>query len=96
MMPWIVALAGRVTVTQAIGDVSWSLGEFVIAMTVLVGTNIGPALTTYGSLATMLWLTLVRRNGIDVTTGGYLRVSLITVPIVLLTTSATLWLVLVL
>jgi arsenical pump membrane protein len=157
------ALAGRVTVTQAFGDVSWSLGVFVIAMTmlvraveltwladvhpalpastwarvvagvaagtigsnvinnvpmsilarsmletlpagerataawaVLVGTNIGPALTTYGSLATMLWLTLVRRNGIDVTTGGYLRVSLITVPIVLLTTSATLWLVLVL
>ena len=157
------ALAGRITVTQAIGDVSWSLGVFVIAMTVLVravelawladvhpelpasvwgrvvagvaagaigsnvinnvpmtilarsvletlpvgerataawavlvGTNIGPALTTYGSLATMLWLTLVRRNGIDVTTADYLRVSLITVPIVLVTTSATLWLVLVL
>jgi arsenical pump membrane protein len=155
------ALAGRVTVAQAIGDVSWSLGVFVIAMTVLVravettwlaefrpelpgatwasigagvaagalgsnvinnvpmtilarsvletlpaaerataawavlvGVNIGPALTTYGSLATMLWLTLIRRNGLDVTTAGYLRVSLVTVPIVLLTTSLALWLAL--
>jgi arsenical pump membrane protein len=155
------ALAGRITVQQAIGDVSWSLGVFVVAMTVLVravettwlagfrpelpeatwaaiatgvatgaagsnvinnvpmtilarsvleslpavewatavwavlvGVNIGPALTTYGSLATMLWLTLIRRNGIDVTTGGYLRVSLVTVPVVLLATSFALWVVL--
>lgn len=161
MLLLVAALARRITVQQAIGDVSWSLGVFVIAMTVLVravettwladvrpelpevmwatigagvlagavgsnvinnvpmtilarsvletlpvaaramaawsvlvGVNIGPALTTYGSLATMLWLTLVRRNGIDVTTGGYLRVSLVTVPIVLVATSLALGLVL--
>jgi arsenical pump membrane protein len=65
----------------------------VLAYAVLVGTNIGPALTTYGSLATMLWLTLVRKRGMDVTTASYLRVSLVTVPIVLATTSVTLWFV---
>lgn len=65
----------------------------VLAYAVLVGANIGPALTTYGSLATMLWLTLVRKRGMDVRTASYLRVSLATVPIVLLTTSLALWLV---
>jgi arsenical pump membrane protein len=63
----------------------------ILAYATLVGTNIGPALTTYGSLATMLWLTLVRKRGMDVTTRHYLRVSVITVPIVLLTTTLALW-----
>jgi arsenical pump membrane protein len=66
----------------------------ILAYATLVGVNIGPALTTYGSLATMLWLTLVRKRGIDVTTRHYLRISLLTVPIVLLTTTITLWVVL--
>ncbi len=57
----------------------------------LVGANIGPALTTYGSLATMLWLSIIRKRGTDITTAAYLRVSLITVPVVLLTTSVALW-----
>jgi arsenical pump membrane protein len=64
------------------------------AWAVLVGVNIGPALTTYGSLATMLWLTLIRRNGLDVTTASYLRVSLITVPLVITATALSLWLAL--
>jgi arsenical pump membrane protein len=60
----------------------------------LIGANIGPALTTYGSLATMLWLTQLRRRGLEVSTGAYLRVSAITVPPVLLAAGFTLWLVL--
>lgn len=57
----------------------------------LIGANIGPALTTYGSLATMLWLSIIRKRGTSVSTGFYMRVSLITVPIVLLTTAVALW-----
>ncbi len=64
----------------------------VMAYATLLGANIGPALTTYGSLATMLWLSLLRRRGTDIRTSSYLRVSLITVPVVLLTTSIALWL----
>jgi arsenical pump membrane protein len=60
----------------------------------LIGANIGPALTTYGSLATMLWLTQLRRRGLEVSTMAYLRVSAITVPPVLLAAGFTLWLVL--
>lgn len=65
----------------------------VLAYATLVGVNIGPALTTYGSLATMLWLTLVRKRGMDVTTRHYLRISVLTVPVVLLATTLVLWLV---
>ena len=66
-----------------------------LAYGTLVGANIGPALTTYGSLATMLWLTLVRRRDIAVSTGDYLRISLVTVPAVLLAAGLTLIAVLV-
>ena len=52
----------------------------------LVGVNIGPTLTTYGSLATMLWLTTVRKRGLQVSTLLYLRVGLVTMPIVLIAT----------
>jgi arsenical pump membrane protein len=50
----------------------------------LAGVNIGPTLTTYGSLATMLWLTLVRKRGLNVPTMLYLRVGIVTMPLVLL------------
>lgn len=52
----------------------------------LAGVNIGPTLTTYGSLATMLWLTAVRKRGLQVSTMLYLRVGLVTMPIVLFAT----------
>lgn len=60
----------------------------------MVGANIGPTLTTYGSLATMHWLTLIRKRGIYVSTTMYMRVALFTTPIVLVTTTLALWLVL--
>lgn len=60
----------------------------------LAGVNIGPTLTTYGSLATMLWLTSVRKRGLDVPTMLYLRVGIVTMPIVLLSTLMALWLTL--
>lgn len=66
----------------------------VMAYGALVGANIGPTLTTYGSLATMHWLTLIRKRGIYVSTTMYMRVALFTTPIVLVTTTLALWLVL--
>lgn len=68
----------------------------VVAYASLIGANLGPALTTYGSLATMLWLSLIRKRGTNVSTRMYMRVSLVTIPVVLITTSLALWLVLLL
>lgn len=60
----------------------------------LEGANVGPALTTYGSLATMLWLTQLRRRGIDLSTAEYMSVSAVTGQTVLITTGVALWIVL--
>jgi arsenical pump membrane protein len=61
------------------------------AYATLLGCNIGPTMTTYGSLATMLWLTSVRKRGIHISTRRYLRVGLVTAPLVLLTSTLALW-----
>ena len=50
--------------------------------------------TTYGSLATILWLSVLRRNGIEIPARDYLLVSLVIVPVTLLTTTVALWLML--
>ncbi len=49
----------------------------------LTGANIGPTLTTYGSLATMLWLTMLRKRGVVIESRTYMRISVVTMPIVL-------------
>lgn len=64
--------------------------QHAFAYGTLVGVNIGPALTTYGSLATMLWLTLARRREIAISTRDYLRVSMVSVPVILLATGVAL------
>ncbi len=51
----------------------------------LVGDAIGPNLTLLGSLATMLWLVLLRDRGLDVRAWDYIRVGLIVTPVMLLT-----------
>jgi len=68
--------------------------QHALAYGTLIGVNIGSALTTYGSLATILWLTLIRRRGIGISTAEYMRVSLVTIPPVLLLTGLTLYIVL--
>jgi len=50
----------------------------------LVGDAIGPNLTLLGSLATMLWLVLLRDRGLDVRAWDYIRVGLIVTPAMLL------------
>ena len=61
-----------------------------LAYATLVGTNIGPTLTTYGSLATLLWISIVRKRGITISSRSYLRVAWIISPPVMLATFATL------
>lgn len=58
-------------------------GPDVIAAT-LIGINLGPNLSVTGSLATVLWLAALRREGIDVGFFQFLKVGAIVMPIALL------------
>lgn len=63
-----------------------------LAYALIAGVALGPNLTTTGSLATILWLTIVRSRGVRVSPFEYLRLGLLIVPIALLVTSLWLWL----
>lgn len=58
---------------------------------VVVGTGIGPNLTTVGSLATLIWLSIARGKGLDITAKDYLKVGAIATPGILLSSAAGLW-----
>ncbi len=58
----------------------------------VVGTGVGPNLTVVGSLATLIWLSVVRGKGVEVTAKDYLKVGLIATPPILVAASAGLWL----
>jgi arsenical pump membrane protein len=59
----------------------------------LIGVDLGPNLSITGSLATILWLTAIRREGEDVGFSKFLRVGLVVMPPALgLAVAARLWL----
>lgn len=65
-----------------------------LALAAVLGTNLGSTVTPFGSLATMLWLTTVRRKGEQLTTLSYMKIGAITAPTTLLAAVLALWLVL--
>ncbi|MDQ6920879.1 MAG: SLC13 family permease [Candidatus Dormibacteraeota bacterium] len=54
------------------------------ALGILAGADLGPNLTPVGSLSTMLWLLIVRRHGVEVSTLDYLKLGAIVTPGLLL------------
>jgi arsenical pump membrane protein len=68
-----------------------SLNE-TAAYAALIGTNVGPNLTVVGSLATLIWLGIIRGRGLVLTARDYLVVGLITTPAILVMASFGLWL----
>lgn len=54
-----------------------------ITNAVLIGTDLGPNLSVTGSLATILWLIALRREGMNVSFGKFLKVGLLVMPPVL-------------
>jgi arsenical pump membrane protein len=51
---------------------------------VLVGVDLGPNLSVTGSLATILWLIALRREGVEITAVEFLKAGMIAMPIALL------------
>jgi arsenical pump membrane protein len=46
----------------------------------LIGVDLGPNLSVTGSLATILWLTALRREGQNVSASTFLKLGLIVMP----------------
>jgi arsenical pump membrane protein len=55
-----------------------------ITRAVLIGVDLGPSLSFTGSLATILWLTALRREGQTVGAGAFLKLGIIVMPPALL------------
>lgn len=50
----------------------------------ILGADLGPNLTTVGSLATILWLLILRRKGLEISTVQYFKLGIAVVPVMLL------------
>ncbi len=58
---------------------------------VMLGADLGPNLTTVGSLATVLWLLILRRKGLEISAFQYFKLGLIATPLMLLVAALALW-----
>jgi arsenical pump membrane protein len=47
---------------------------------VLIGIDLGPNLSVTGSLATILWLSALRREGLTIGAGAFLKLGLVVMP----------------
>ena len=56
----------------------------LIANAILIGVDLGPNLSVTGSLATILWLIALRKEGLEVSFWGFLKVGAIAMPFAML------------
>ncbi len=63
-----------------------------LAYAAILGCDLGPNLTTVGSLATMLWLLIVRRKGLEVSSVEYFKLGILVVPVMILVGAILIWL----
>ena len=60
----------------------------------IFGCDLGPNLTTVGSLATILWLLILRQRNLDVSGLDYFKVGILVTPLMLLGGALAIWLLL--
>ena len=65
-------------------------GDDVRLLALLVGTNVGPMVLLWGSLATLLWRERLRARGLDVSPRQFATAGLVGVPLVLVSTTLAL------
>jgi len=63
----------------------------IIKSAVLIGIDLGPNLSITGSLATILWLVALRREGLTVTAWAFLKLGAVVMTAALLFSLASLW-----
>lgn len=63
----------------------------IVQRSILVGVDLGPNLSVTGSLATMLWLVVLRREGVEISAWQFLKIGFIVMLPALLLAIASLW-----
>jgi len=63
-------------------QMSPQLQDIMVHATIF-GAALGPNLTTVGSLATMLWIVILRRKGLEISPRTYMRLGLTVVPVMI-------------
>lgn len=84
-------LPAALVAATALGGLAPGIERSDLAAAVIVGVNLGPNLTTIGSLATMLWLVLMRRRGVEISALTYFRVGVMTTVPTLVAAATGLW-----
>ena len=79
---------------HAIQHAPLAIQQGFIAATIF-GCDLGPNLTTVGSLATILWLLILRQRNIEVSGLDYFKVGILVTPLMLITGAIVIWLLLV-
>lgn len=57
----------------------------------IFGADLGPNITTIGSLATVLWILILRRKGMEISPLQYFRLGIIVAPLMLLVGALSIW-----
>ncbi len=70
------------------GTLQAAHAQGLIVRSVLIGIDLGPNLSVTGSLATILWLLALRKEGLDVSFWRFLKVGILAMPIALLSSLA--------
>jgi len=85
-----------VVMNSALGSVQHAapaIRNGFVAATIF-GCDLGPNLTTVGSLATMLWLLILRKRGVEVSGLDYFKIGALVTPPMLFAGALTIWLLL--
>lgn len=89
-LPMAVVLRSSLVGVQHIAPAA-RLGFIAATM---FGCDLGPNLTTVGSLATVLWLLILRRRNLDVSGLDYFKVGILVTPLMLVAGALLIWLLL--
>ena len=89
-----MALACNIGNNLPVGLLSGSINELAhlpptVTGALVVGVDMGPNLSVTGSLATLLWLIAVRREGVEISAWAFLKLGAVVMPPALI---AALWL----
>ena len=77
---------------STLGTLGASAAHPALVYATILGADLGPNLTTVGSLATMLWLLILRRKGLEISTLEYLKLGVTVVPLMIIVGAFLIWL----